>query len=95
MTRTPKQSEVYLFDVVNKSWSRTGRPCPLVSELSTCVSVGGDSTGGGGDSLLVIGGWTSAAGNKSLNQRGAVNVIHEFKVMGEKQLHFGITCLYL
>jgi len=78
----PRESEVFLFDVVNKSWSNTGRACPMASELSTCVSVeGGGALGsGGGDSLLVIGGWTNLTGTKSLNQRGAVNVIHEFKV---------------
>ena len=89
----PQQSEVFLFDVVNKSWSNTGRPCPLASELSACVTVpapagggraGGDSGGvgggAGGDSLVVIGGWTNTVGTKSLNQRGAVNVMHEFKV---------------
>lgn len=69
----PGESEIYLFDVVNKSWSNTSKPCPLASEFSTCCSVG--------DSLLVVGGWTNKAGTKSLNQRGAVNVIHEFKVM--------------
>src|SRR6218665_1124863 len=69
----PGESEIYLFDVVNKSWSNTSKPCPQASEFSTCCSVG--------DSLLVIGGWTNKSGTKSLNQRGAVNMIHEFKVM--------------
>lgn len=69
----PGESEIYLFDVVNKSWSNTSKPCPMASELSTCCSVG--------DSLLIIGGWTNRSGTKSLNQRGAVNVVHEFKVM--------------
>ena len=70
---SPGESEVYLFDVVNKSWSNTSKPCPMASEFSSCCSVG--------DSLLVVGGWTNRSGTKSLNQRGAVNVMHEFKVM--------------
>jgi hypothetical protein len=68
----PSESEVFLFDVVNKSWSNTSKSCPLASEFSTCETVG--------DALLVIGGWTVSQA-KSLNQRGAVNIIHEFKVM--------------
>ena len=69
----PCQSEIYLFDVVNKSWSNTSKHCPMASELSTCNTLG--------DALLIIGGWTNETGTKSLNQRGAVNIIHEFRVM--------------
>ncbi|KAK2145514.1 hypothetical protein LSH36_677g04047 [Paralvinella palmiformis] len=69
----PAESNVFLFDLVNKSWSCTSKPCPLASDFSTCESID--------DILLVIGGWTPQAGTKSLNQRGAVNIIHEFRVM--------------
>ncbi len=43
----PGESELYLFDVVNKSWSTTSRPTPFASELSTCENLG--------DALLIIG----------------------------------------
>lgn len=69
----PADSEVYLFDVVNKSWSNTSKPCPLASEFSTCESVN--------DALLIIGGWNNPGPGRSLNERGAVNIIHEFRVM--------------
>lgn len=71
----PTESPVLLFDAVNRSWSRAGRPCPLASEFSTCVAVNGDS-------LLVIGGWTNRAATRSLKDgRGAVATAHEFRVM--------------
>jgi len=71
----PGESPVLLFDAVNRSWSRAGRPCPLASEFSTCVAVSGDS-------LLVIGGWTNRAATRSLKDgRGAVATAHEFRVM--------------
>ena len=72
----PQESEVCLFDVINKSWSNTSQPCPLASELSTCENLG--------EGLLIIGGWNnSMTPNKSMNLHGAVNTIHEFKVMSQ------------
>ena len=72
----PRQSEVCLFDVVNKSWSNTSQPCPLASELSTCENLG--------EALIIVGGWNnSTAPNKSMNLHGAVNTILEFKVMSQ------------
>jgi BTB And C-terminal Kelch/Kelch motif len=71
----PGESPVLLFDVVNRSWSRASRPCPLASEFSTCTTVNGDT-------LLVIGGWTNRAATRSLKDaRGAVSTVHEFRVM--------------
>lgn len=67
----PAESEVFLFDVVNKSWSNTSKPCPLASELSTCENVK--------EALVIVGGWTGPG--RSLNERGATNTIHEFRVM--------------
>ena len=69
----PSASEVHLFDPVNKSWSRTNKQCPLASEFSTCESLN--------DTVLVIGGWNNPSAGKSLNERGAVSLIHEFRVM--------------
>ena len=69
----PTTSEVHLFDPINKSWSRTSKPCPLASEFSTCESLN--------DTVLVVGGWSNQSAGKSLNERGAVSVIHEFRVM--------------
>ncbi len=69
----PREADIYLFDMVNKSWSNTSKPCPLASEFSTCESTE--------KALLIIGGWNTDVGTKSLNQRGATNAIHEFKVM--------------
>ena len=43
----PGESEVVLFDVVNKSWSSISKPSPFASEMSTCCHLG--------DALLVIG----------------------------------------
>lgn len=71
----PSESPVLLFDVVNRSWSRASRPCPLASEFSTCATVNGDT-------LLVIGGWTNRAATRSLKDaRGAVATAYEFRVM--------------
>lgn len=68
----PGVSEIYLFDVVNKSWSTTSQPCPHASSMSTCETLG--------DSLLIIGGWN--ANVTAMNQKGAaLNTIHEFKAM--------------
>ena len=67
----PAESELFLFDVVNKSWSSTSHPCPLASAMSTCEASCG--------SLYVIGGWNHNVA--VLNQKGAVNTIHEFKTM--------------
>ena len=68
----PGVSEIYLFDVVNKSWSTTSQPCPHASSMSTCDTLG--------DSLLIIGGWN--ANVTAMNQKGAaLNTIHEFKAM--------------
>ena len=67
----PSVSEVFLFDVINKSWSCTGKSCPLASEVSTCERVG--------DAVLIIGGWQTEG--KSMNRKGPVNIIHEFRVM--------------
>ena len=69
----PSESEVFLFDVVNKSWSNTSKPCPLASEVSTCENIE--------DAVLVVGGWNNPGPGRSLNEQGAVNIIHEFKVM--------------
>ncbi len=68
---TPGESELFLFDVVNKSWSSTSKSCPFASETSTIESFG--------DSLLVIGGWNHNVA--AMNQKGAVSTVHEFKTM--------------
>lgn len=67
----PTVSEVFLFDVVNKSWSCVGKSCPLASAVATCEHLN--------DAVLVIGGWQTEG--KSMNNKGPVNIIHEFRVM--------------
>ena len=67
----PGESELYLFDVVNKSWSTTSRPTPFASEMSTCENIG--------DALLIVGGWNN--GCATMLQRAAVGTVHQFKRM--------------
>ena len=64
----PQQSEVFLFDVVNKSWSNTGRPCPLASELSACVTV--PAPAGGGRAGGTLGGRGGRRGRFAGRDRG-------------------------
>ena len=70
---TPYESEVYLFDVINKSWSNNSKPCPLASAMSSCENLG--------NTLLIAGGWNNKHGAKAVIKRGAEHTIHEFKVM--------------
>ena len=73
-TQSSGDSELLLYDPVNNSWSKTSKSCPLSAGASTLERYG--------DALLVIGGWnTNLSTNRSMNQRGAVNTIHEYKVM--------------
>ena len=72
-THDPNQgeSEIYFFDVINKSWSTTSKPTPFASEMSTCESIG--------DALLIVGGWNN--GCATMMQRGAVGTVNQFKRM--------------
>ena len=73
-TQYSTESEMLLYDPVNNSWSKTSKSCPLATGASTLEHYR--------DSLLVLGGWNSnLSTNKSMNQRGAVNAVHEYKLM--------------